>query len=433
MAVAVVRLNSTGHLDNRTFSDILDVVFANDEIAAGNNHRTGLWVTSDAIVGHGEDDLNDEAEKWTDGLLRIHQGHAHLQRWEHSTCAIWGTYSLSRGALAEFNNGVDKPKFIDPHTLALGKKWLSPRAACAYGVAHGDGPEVRTLIESLTPRERARVVTTLIDNAPATAQDMRSIDGPCAVLSADTIRKAKAARPMPVTVRLRRLLTAIAEQTDYDCSEGVNPYSNWWNTAVWTARSESRGFREVRSLLDHLVEEGAVRKSDTGTISLTTSGLERAEVAEPQVADEIFVAMWFNKGNPESEAVRSRIKAAIRRAGYRAVVMDEQHHNQRIDDEILKRLRQARAVVADLLCEPEKPRASVYYEIGVAHGMGKEVVLTAPQDRNDEIAFDIRQVNQVRYDRSKLDGAPTGNEFVRRLSERLTATIGRGPLSVQKA
>jgi hypothetical protein len=70
---------------------------------------------------------------------------------------------------------------------------------------------------------------------------------------------------------------------------------------------------------------------------------------------------------------------------------------------------QSKAVVAD--CTDKNP--NVFYEIGLAHTIGKPVVLIT--QREADIPFDLRQIRYVAYD-SSLDG-------IERLADSLRATL----------
>lgn len=125
------------------------------------------------------------------------------------------------------------------------------------------------------------------------------------------------------------------------------------------------------------------------------------------------------------------IKLAIEDAGYDCMRIDNQEHNNRIDDEIIAEIRKSRFVVADFtagcceMCDTCKhstncldkvrPRGGVYFEAGYANGLGIEVIWTVRKDQLDQVHFDARQYNFIDYE--------TAEELRTRLRNRIKATI----------
>jgi hypothetical protein len=67
-------------------------------------------------------------------------------------------------------------------------------------------------------------------------------------------------------------------------------------------------------------------------------------------------------------------------------------------------------------------RGGVYYEAGFAKGLGHEVIWTVREDHLDDVHFDTRQYNFLRWQTNDLPG------FAKALQNRIEATIGKGPL-----
>ncbi len=130
-----------------------------------------------------------------------------------------------------------------------------------------------------------------------------------------------------------------------------------------------------------------------------------------------FVAMRFN--DEFKPLYDQGIEPGIRAAGYEAFRVDRKEHNNRIDDEIIASIKQSRFLVADFT----EDRGGIYFEAGLAMGLGLPVVWLAREDRLEEVHFDNRQYNFITW----RDGE--WNELVKRLRFRLEATIGLGPLA----
>lgn len=147
---------------------------------------------------------------------------------------------------------------------------------------------------------------------------------------------------------------------------------------AWTTRlylPDWSALRELQRQLGGFVvlqqePEGPV-SSPTGPVSfkMTLEGWGRArELRSSHAGNQAFVAMWFHDGMKSTYV--DGIKPALEEAGLAPFRIDFAHHNRRIDDEIMARIRQSRLVVADAT----GGRASVYYEAGFAEGLGVPVI-----------------------------------------------------------
>ena len=96
--------------------------------------------------------------------------------------------------------------------------------------------------------------------------------------------------------------------------------------------------------------------------------------------------------------------------------MDRIEHNNRIDDEIVARIRQCKFLVADFTID----RGGIYFETGYAIGLGRPVIWTVRHDRLETVHFDNRQYNFIQWRPDKL------LDLAFALRNRIEATIGRG-------
>jgi len=120
----------------------------------------------------------------------------------------------------------------------------------------------------------------------------------------------------------------------------------------------------------------------------------------------VFVVMPFA---PAFGKVYKRgIKASVEALGWECRRADEVIHNRDIMCRVCQGIRQARFVIADLTGR----NANVFYELGMAHALEKDVILLA-QDVGD-VPFDLRQMNIIEYDPVRLQP----------LRQRLTETLG---------
>jgi nucleoside 2-deoxyribosyltransferase len=115
-----------------------------------------------------------------------------------------------------------------------------------------------------------------------------------------------------------------------------------------------------------------------------------AEVRRIAQAKFAFVCMPFAR---EFEDVYTLgIRPAIAECGFRCVRCDEIHHSSNIMTVLYNQVSTAHIVIADMTGR----NPNVYYEVGYAHGRGKEVVLLV--QRADDIPFDLRGLNHIVYE-----------------------------------
>lgn len=176
--------------------------------------------------------------------------------------------------------------------------------------------------------------------------------------------------------------------------------------------------------VDHLHDLGLIEKVDCVTTdldqsswgcTLTVAGWEKVESDRKTsiASDQGFVAMWF--ADAMTPIWKYSLKPGIEDAGYKALRVDSDEHNNKVCDKIIADIRESRFVVADFTGQ----RNGVYFEAGFAMGLGLPVIWTVRKDEIDNVHFDTRQYNHIVWE----DAA----DLRRRLAERIRATIGKGP------
>lgn len=159
---------------------------------------------------------------------------------------------------------------------------------------------------------------------------------------------------------------------------------------------------------------------------ITPSGWAYLSGIGADAEDQGFIAMAFRL--PTSDVLHiNGLNPGITNAGYNPLRIDRKDHNNRIDDEIVAEIRKSKFMVADLTGK----NAGAYFEAGFAQGLGKPVIWTCQQSEIDSgnVHFDTRQYSIVSWEDGKLD------DFAKRLTQRIEATIGRGrycPKSISK-
>ena len=95
--------------------------------------------------------------------------------------------------------------------------------------------------------------------------------------------------------------------------------------------------------------------------------------------------------------------------------IDAKEHINGISDEILAEIRRSRFLVADYTLTNN----GVYFEAGVAVGLGIPVIGTCRADHLDKLHFDIKHINTLKWE--------TPAQLARDLTKRISGVIGNGP------
>lgn len=120
------------------------------------------------------------------------------------------------------------------------------------------------------------------------------------------------------------------------------------------------------------------------------------QMAQPKTA---FIMMKVAPTDAEAEDVHETIKRTCERNGITAVRADDVEHSGKITEVVLTLIREKDVLICDLTNE----RPNVYYELGFAHGMKRQVILVAKDGTN--VHFDVKDYNVIFYrNMSALEG-----------------------------
>lgn len=309
-------------------------------------------------------------------------------------CPIWGTPLHGQSQKSRDGKHVDSPR-------AGGQYFITGTAQATLG--------------NKNESEKARLTSRLIEQ--------RRLGEACPEVKTTTIEEAARQRPLSPRERADRLLRYIASELSHiadqfsECFDDREP--EYQRRLAW---SECIHVNELHYLMSYLQNQGWIEEVYQDTYRLSVDGHARlAAIDETQAeSSKAFVAMWFDKST--DEVLEKAIDPGIKEAGYEPVRIDRKEHANKIDDEIVAELRRARFVVADFTHGDEGARGGVYYEAGFAHGRDIPVIFSCRKDVVDKIHFDTRQYNHIVWEAGKLD------EFRRRLTTRISAVVGDGPL-----
>jgi nucleoside 2-deoxyribosyltransferase len=119
--------------------------------------------------------------------------------------------------------------------------------------------------------------------------------------------------------------------------------------------------------------------------------------------------MWFD-ATLES-AWEEGLRLGVADAGCEAIRVDRIHHNDKICDRIVSEIHRCGFLIADVTGH----RQGVYFEAGLALGLGKPVIWTCRKDAFDDAHFDTRQYNHIVWE--------TPADLRGMLRDRIRATI----------
>ena len=311
-----------------------------------------------------------------------------------SICQIWG-------------QGYSAEGYYIPETRMY-HIFNSSRAGGAYRIPE---PVINGSISQLTPEEKSRLTTWLID------QRAQGESEP--TVSFNVVDRVKNLHSLPVHDRADRLLKFISAQS-VKIGDEVKISGNLFNSAF--AYSESIDKAEVTYLAQYIAEKGWIdissNISSLFVAIVTIDGYSRiAEQSVNTKSAQAFVAMWFDDSINDSFA--EGIVPAIEAAGYQPLRIDAKEHINKIDDEIIAEIRRSRFIVADFTQGTDGARGGVYYEAGFAHGLDLPVIFTCHRDSVESLHFDTNHYNHIVWD----DPADLRDK----LKNRILAVMGEGP------
>lgn len=132
------------------------------------------------------------------------------------------------------------------------------------------------------------------------------------------------------------------------------------------------------------------------------------------IQDACFTIMPF--GDWHDHYYKHVYKAAIAEAGLKPVRADDLSRSSTIINDIWQYTKDASIVLADL----SDTNPNVFYELGLAHALGKPVVLIA--STIEEIPFDLRALRVLIYNKQDPDwGSILKSEIVKAIKEILAS------------
>ena len=229
----------------------------------------------------------------------------------------------------------------------------------------------------------------------------------------DLIRLLNAVDPT-VPEKLERLLLWLSRNTDSPGAFKDFDYTN--DFTLFCAHDPIEAAYLLQSLGEQDLVNVTSSTNDALEFRLTAKGWSEVTrlKREGGDSDDAFIAMWFD--GTQNEVMEAIFRAVVS-SGYEPVRIDKIEHVNRIDDEIIARIRSSRFLIADFTGQ----RNGVYFEAGFMLGMGRPVIWLCKKEELSNVHFDTRQYNTIDYSDLK--------ELEKRLRFRIEAIVGRGPRS----
>jgi len=108
---------------------------------------------------------------------------------------------------------------------------------------------------------------------------------------------------------------------------------------------------------------------------------------------------------------QNEIKPAIEMAGFTSVRLDDVASSELLISTIWKTIHDAHVIIADL----SGKNPNVFYELGIAHALGKPVLMLAQSI--DDVPFDLRHLRVIRYDQTLTEATQLRKRILEALRE----------------
>lgn len=119
-----------------------------------------------------------------------------------------------------------------------------------------------------------------------------------------------------------------------------------------------------------------------------------------------FVVMRFSSFDENANAFEYGVKVGIERAGLTCQRADDQYSAGPLLTKVAGYIERARVVVVKV----DHPNLNVYYELGVAQAMGKDLVLVAASELIGQLPTDISNIECVTYTQGDYKGLASAVE-----------------------
>ena len=254
----------------------------------------------------------------------------------------------------------------------------------------------------------------------------------------------RAGFPQGVSEKLDALLLAYADIIKDEYAKIVKILLHSSLPAEIAARDfdEVKGLNQLLQQLDYIWCEPS---NPYEHIRITAKGWFRINELKrsSRLSDSAFVAMWFDDC---MDKYRKAAIKAVSHCGYKPIMIDQHEFNGFIIDQVISLIGRSRFLIADLSCKSEIDdptnskvrrgvRGGVYWEAGIAYGMGKTVIQTcqSSDESKRRVHFDLDQYQTIFWtedeltpDIRDLTESISNPNFAEKLAQRIITTVGKG-------
>lgn len=144
--------------------------------------------------------------------------------------------------------------------------------------------------------------------------------------------------------------------------------------------------------INHLLLEAQINKKedkeDKEDDLFSMFGINRNEVVEKD--NNIFVLTPFHQ---RFDKTYSFIKEVCLKSGFSCTRGDEEFRSGAVLKHLLKGILESSIIIANI----EGRNANVFYELGIAHAIGKKTILLSPAQQSEKIPFDLKDQRIIFY------------------------------------
>lgn len=135
--------------------------------------------------------------------------------------------------------------------------------------------------------------------------------------------------------------------------------------------------------------------------------------------DEVFVVMRFTENDENDNAWKYGIRVGVERSGLNVLRADNRVESGQLLDKIQRHIARGRLIIAKV----DQDNLNVYFELGLAMGMRKDVLLVSDDSLVLSLPSDLRNWECLTYRKGDYD------QLAKRISEFLKANYGLEPRS----
>ena len=163
---------------------------------------------------------------------------------------------------------------------------------------------------------------------------------------------------------------------------------------------------------------GARKSASKRKTTARKKSIKQPQAEQPK--DSCFVLMPFS--DPFNVYYNQLFRPAVERSGLKPVRADDLFRPSAIVSDLWGMIQEAKVLLAELTTK----NANIFYELGLAHAIGKPVVLVS--ETMGDVPFDLQQLRVLLYDKNDPDWGPKlARNITSAIKETLAAPVEAVP------